>query len=63
MERRWPARSAKVVLKTALGALARHYEPARPRAGAGSRPEILHWGSDDYRPALRRTPAGRHGSG
>src|SRR5690606_13701322 len=49
-ERGWPARSAKVVLKSALGALARHYEPpaaARREAGA-----ILHWGAADYRPSI-----------
>lgn len=47
-ERGWPVRSAKLMLKSALAALARHYDPraARmPKAGA-----ILQWGADDYRP-------------
>lgn len=48
-ERGWPVRSAKVVLKTALGALSRHYQPPSARS---SRSAVLHWGSDDYRPAL-----------
>ncbi|MBL8584881.1 MAG: hypothetical protein JNL61_21955 [Rhizobiaceae bacterium] len=48
-ERGWPARSAKVVLKAALRALARHYDPA---AGAKPPARMLHWGADDYRPAL-----------
>ena len=50
-ERGWPVRSAKVVLKSALGALARHYEPPRARPG-GNALFALHWGADDYRPAL-----------
>ncbi len=47
-ERGWPVRSAKIVLKTALGALSRHYKPA----AAGKSRKVLHWGSDDYRPEL-----------
>ena len=48
-ERGWPVRSAKVVLKTALGVLSRHYDPA---AGRPLRQRTLHWGSEDYRPKL-----------
>ena len=51
MERGWPVRSAKVVLKTALGVLARHYFPERA-ANNGSQRKMLHWGSQDYRPSL-----------
>jgi len=48
MERGWPVRSAKIMLKSALAALSRHYEPQRER-----RPRrVLHWGTDDYRPRL-----------
>lgn len=46
-ERRWPPRSAKILLKSALGVLSRHYEPARARRGS-----LLHWGSDDFRPSI-----------
>jgi hypothetical protein len=50
-ERGWPARSAKVVLKTALGALARHYLPESANRNA-HRPTMLHWGAADYRPNI-----------
>lgn len=50
-ERGWPARSAKVVLKTALGALSRHYFPERKKAAA-RRAFLLHWGTEDYRPSI-----------
>ncbi len=49
-ERGWPVRSAKIVLKTALSALARHYEPrANDKAGEST---IRHWGDQGYRPSL-----------
>ncbi|MCX7304515.1 MAG: DUF6456 domain-containing protein [Hyphomicrobiales bacterium] len=48
MERSWPIRSAKVVLKAGLAVLARHYNPKR---GQPSGP-FLHWGAADYRPTI-----------
>ncbi|MCO6048618.1 DUF6456 domain-containing protein [Mesorhizobium sp. RP14(2022)] len=48
-ERGWPVRSAKIVLKTALGVLARHYRPEDEKPKAG----VFHWGAADYRPKLK----------
>lgn len=45
-ERQWPVRSAKLMLRTALLALARHYDPPRRSA------RMQHWGEDGYRPEL-----------
>jgi hypothetical protein len=50
-ERRWPPRSAKVVLGLGLRALARHYGFAAVAVGPARR-KILHWGSDGYRPTI-----------
>jgi hypothetical protein len=48
-ERQWPVRSAKLILKTALAVLDRHYHPpALARRSA----RIIHWGTEDYRPVL-----------
>ncbi|PZM17116.1 DUF6456 domain-containing protein [Rhizobium tubonense] len=45
-ERQWPARSAKLMLRTALLSLARHYSPPRKAAHVSTQ----HWGADGYRP-------------
>jgi len=51
VERAWPVRSGKVVLKTALSALARHYWPNA--ASDENKPaRLLHWGVQDYRPSM-----------
>lgn len=49
-ERQWPPRSAKLMLKTALASLARHY--GLTIGARKNRADILNWGSDNYRPAL-----------
>lgn len=48
LERKWPRRSAKVVLRTALAALDRHYNPPP----AETPRKMRHWGGSDYRPPI-----------
>ena len=51
-ERRWPRRSAKLVLTLALRQLARHYgiqeQAVGPRASTG----VRHWGTQDFKPLI-----------
>ena len=47
MERGWPQRSAKVMLRAGLSILARHYLPAAKGAAI-----IRSWGTEDYRPSI-----------
>lgn len=52
-ERCWPPRSAKLMLRTGLQLLARHYGIA----GQGnSHAAMRHWGADGFRPAIGRPP-------
>jgi uncharacterized protein DUF6456 len=46
-----PQRSGKAVLALALTSLARHYGILKERDG-GRQPVALHWGTEDYRPAM-----------
>jgi hypothetical protein len=50
--RQWPARSAKLVLRLALAALARHYGLAASARGRPRAAGIRHWGTGDYRPTV-----------
>lgn len=49
--KRWPRRSAKLMLHTGLSMLARHYGLVPP-AKAGASAPILHWAVPDYRPQI-----------
>lgn len=49
-ERRWPVRSGKLMLKTALSVLARHY--GLSEGAATGRSGIRRWGTADYRPTI-----------
>ena len=48
-EHRWPARSAKLVLRIGLAALARHYGLCATASG-GQRAGIRHWGAQGFKP-------------
>ncbi|WP_421852538.1 DUF6456 domain-containing protein [Oricola sp.] len=49
-ERGWPRRSAKLMLKTALSMLVRHYRPDR-QSDTRQAP-IRQWGADGFRPPI-----------
>jgi uncharacterized protein DUF6456 len=49
----WPQRSGKIILRIALGQLARHYGMVPPPAAEPRGPvRVRHWGASDYRPQL-----------
>ncbi len=52
-ERQWPPRSAKLMLKTGLSILARHYGFTKPdnNRSRNSSP-VRHWGSDNFKPEM-----------
>jgi hypothetical protein len=49
-ERTWPARSAKMMLKTGLSILHRHYTAGRKTEKTEA--PVYHWGTPDFRPSL-----------
>ncbi|MGQ7794598.1 DUF6456 domain-containing protein [Faunimonas sp. B44] len=49
-ERRWPARSAKLVLRLGLEALSRHYGIVGLAEGPSHSGRVRHWGTEDFRP-------------
>ena len=51
-ERRWPVRSAKLVLRLALQGLARHYGLSAAATGAPAARRVRRWGAEDYRPKI-----------
>jgi hypothetical protein len=51
-ERRWPARSAKLVLKIALESLSRHYGLSPEASGRAGSAGLRHWGAEGFRPEI-----------
>jgi hypothetical protein len=51
-KRQWPVRSAKLVIRLALAALARHYGLTGAARGPERAGPIRHWGAEDYRPSM-----------